>query len=282
VLKYLLFLIVVGSGQILSADLLISPSDPKTDLTLSVHSDRSTSRILGFDFQLFNSTFNTLNVSENGNLTSSTTSDFYPRLLSKEGGDIRIAPLWDDFQAVRLEQIYEQKADSSYYSVTWKDVELALQSNTKLSTQVVLFGADTVLKGFEFKKNDIAFSYENVSGDFAGLIAEAGLRSSEGQFYQVDVPRLNDPARAGEIGFIPGSAAFSHLPWERNNFLLLRPTVTDSVVSYTVSIESATAVPEPSSMALIVTAILPWAWRISRRRYNSQHLPDSQEEACRS
>ncbi len=265
-----MFCTLLATCQFVRADLLITTGE-LTDLTLDVFGftgDSHVSRTLGISFSLFGNSLSSVYVSENGNLTNLTDSDFYPKLLSLPNvlTGMRIAPLWDDFEITHLNQVYEQKVAGEYYSVTWKDVSLSLRAGTTLSTQVVLFGAAKEINGFQFQPNDIVFSYENVLGDFGGLVAEAGLRNADGtNFFQVPIPRIGPPAQDGEIGFIPGNSALANLPLGYGEFVLLRPTANGTY-------EYITAVPEPSSIALVLGALIPLGFRAAHKRRQANKL----------
>ncbi len=257
------------------------------------------------DFKLFGRNLSsTIHVSENGLLTSVPNYDFYPDPIDSLSSSTQlIAPMWDDVFMLQPDlvptqhanRVLEQKQAGSYYSVTWQNVrlhvetvvatdgELLLFPNTLRTVQVVLFGTEQTLRGFDFKANDIVFAYESfttTTKDFVDFAREAALdpgksflnatvgladtSNSATDHQGVEIGGVNMDANGD--GYIQadeaagnGSGATPRLPWDNLEFMLFRPELDSAgdFVQYDVSIQRfTTAVPEPSRTGLIWLAML--------------------------
>jgi hypothetical protein len=178
-----------------------------------------------------------------------------------------IAPLWDDYLLDPLldNLVTARYMPNQYLQVTWSNVRLYNETvggepfpNTQRSVQMVWFDGDTTLRGFEFKKDDIAFGYiphTNAGPEYFGPIAAtAGLDKGDGTFSSV----LGTPE--GEL--LPGDGGL--LAWGENDFLLFRPgestVVPDGFLGsnfqggYHRAAFTLTAVPEPSTLFMLLVA----------------------------
>ncbi len=219
----------------------------------------------GSNFRFFGSPVTNVHVAENGYLAFSQflpgESDFITVPLGNNRA--MIAPLWDDYllsplldNSVRAEYVAGQ-----YLSVTWSNVRLYNETvalgffpDSQRSTQVVWFEGDISIRGFEFKKDDIAFGYKphTTGNDFGGIVAVAGLNKGDGTFSAVK----------GTIDGSVDSTQGSLLAADEDKFLLFRPGVnglvpdgfaTDSFQGgYYRDAFSLTSVPEASSFWLII------------------------------
>jgi hypothetical protein len=201
-------------------------------------------------------------VSENGNINFSGDNSF-----SAVGKNIAcISPLWDDFlyasNAMPPNRILVHTSPGEYIAATWENVRLFSDApagdpfpTSNRSTQVVWFEGDTTIKGFQFRTNDIAFSYQGRTAgtsDFGPIESFVGLSDGAGK-------RLAMPG-SDSNGIITSGAL---LPWQDGSFVLFRPTADGS--SYTLMV---TAVPEPNSLwlsALLLGMLLPFRRELSAR-----------------
>jgi hypothetical protein len=186
-------------------------------------------------------------VSENGNINFSANNSFFPLDTTRIA---RISPLWDDFlfAPFSTNQIVIHTNPGSYIAATWENVRTAFDEpggpegmgfpDSNRSAQVVWFEGDTTINGFEFKRNELAFSYiGHVAGtaDFGAIESFVGLENGAG--LQIFAPG------ADSSGIIKNGNA---LPWQEGSFFVIRPTSVDGVASY-----SITAVPEPGTLCMV-------------------------------
>jgi hypothetical protein len=235
----------------------------------------------GTGFRFFGQPVSSVFVSENGHVGFSQPglADWQSGPLGSANsgssgsvaGTAMIAPLWDDYQLHPLldNLVTARYMPNQYLQVTWSNVRLYIEAvggevfpNTQRSVQMVWFDGDTTLRGFEFKKDDIAFGYiphTDVGPEYFGVIdATAGLDQGNGNFSSV----LGTPY--GEL--LPSDGGL--LAWGENDFLLFRPgqesAVPDGFLAgnfqggYHRGAFTFTAVPEPSTLfMLLVTSGYP-------------------------
>ncbi len=181
-------------------------------------------RMIGFPFTFFGEDpVTAIDVSTNGNLNFSADSDYSNETL--KAPILRISPLWDDLELVAGsgDSIVEKTLAGRYYSVTWRVHERA-EPTTRHAFQVILFGANMRVNGFDFQKDDIVFCHEEIGATFSKDIATVGLDSGDAEVI-VPVPGatlLNGLLPHREAGLLP-----------IGGFLLYRFDGTDS---YTVTI----------------------------------------------
>ena len=192
------------------------------------------------------------NVNFTGDLSYNTTS-----------GSYRIAPLWDDYvyfpnsvladARLPTNRILFHDSPGSYIGVTWQNVVLYLEAVenwpiTDRTVQMLWFEGDTVLNGFQFHRDDIAFSYianEAGTNKFGPMLSLIGLDSAnEGR-------ALADPKRSdGSMYFreIDGDK----MPWQAGQFFLFRPT-SPGASTYSVTLQP---IPDPPQVPLPGTGII--------------------------
>lgn len=294
---------VVSSGKPIYGDLLI-PIGGSVDLfgpqydSSGVIDDSVVVRNSGLtNFLLFGRTLQSnVNISENGVLSSVPNTDFFPSPIHMVGGSRKIiAPLWDDVLLVdptQLAMTNENKVLESvlpgvHYTVTWSNTRLFNETavaggflfpETTRSAQATLFGVDHTIGEFDFRANDIAFSYrsfDTTTSDFVDPVREAALAPDQSYLNAsiglADTQSATNDHAGFEIGgelldangsdYIEGFEAAgtgpdTRLPWNNAEFVLFRPTVDNAgnFLSYDVSIQKISAVPEPSSFCLLLIA----------------------------
>lgn len=226
----------------------------------------------GTGFFFFGEKVERVFVSENGHVGfSQNEPGFIPGPLGANSngvfGSAKIAPLWDDYLLdPQLNNLVTARyVPNQYLQVTWSNVRLTNETfengffpNTQRSVQMVWFDGDTTLRGFDFKKDDIAFGYiphTNIGPEYFGPIAAtAGLDNGSGTFSSV-LGTPNGVLRSGDGGL---------LAWGENDFLLFRPGTDLSVPNgflpsnfqgdYHRGKFTLTAVPEPSTFLLLFVA----------------------------
>jgi hypothetical protein len=203
-------------------------------------------------------------------------------------GTAMIAPLWDDYLLDRsLNNLVTARYEpNQYLQVTWSNVRLWNElrgdgsfPNTQRSVQMVWFDGDTTIRGFDFKKDDIAFGYiphTNIGPEYFGpIFATAGLDKGDGSYSSV----LGTPD--GVLFADDGGL----LAWGENDFLLFRPG-TDLLVpdgflgsnflgGYHRGAFTLTAVPEPSTFLLLFVAsgypaLCVWKNSLRRKQISNQ------------
>ncbi len=253
-LAHLLFLPLLNAGLVL---------DP-TGLVFFDGFDRSeedtAKRVTGLNFRFYGTDRSEIWVSENGNLNFSADGSFSPTLLGAPS-HARIAPLWDDFLLLQGEvpvnnRVLVDHQSGRWLSVTWENVRLFHETaagepfpDTTRSAQVVIFESDQLIRGFEFRRNDIAFGHiphELGTSNFGwALEATVGIDSGNGVFSAIP------GTSAGRIT----DANDDLLSWESDSFILFRPT--DSIISgYDASKQLFSAVPEPTSVSLALVVLV--------------------------
>jgi len=202
---------------------------------------------------------------DNGNINFTSDTLFFP---NSNNSVARISPLWDDFlfDATTNNRLIYQRQMGNYLAVTWQNVRLSNETDflsgvfpdTDRALQAVWFEADTAIRGYDFTKDDIVFSYiahQSGTNNFGPIAGRVSLDRGDGPSTAILPETIN-----GSVSQADGE----RFPWRENEFLLFR--WNDSSSSYSVSTESFTAVPEPSSaFALIVLSTLG-GWLGRRRR----------------
>lgn len=249
----------------------------------SVRAELSGALAPGAGFRFFGQPVNKVFVSENGHIgfsqLTNVPQDFITGPLGTQPGNTdsvagtaMIAPLWDDYQLVPNTNnfVTAQYVQNHYLNVTWSNVSLTLDPGVKFSTQLLWFDGDTTIRGFEFRKDDIAFGYipHTTTGPdhFGDIYATAGLDQGNGNFSSV--PGTRDGTLLAEDGGL--------LAWRENEFLLFRPGVESDVPSgfligdfqggYYRGTFTLTAVPEPSQIVMLLAVASYPVIRFWRRR----------------
>lgn len=192
---------------------------------------------------------------DNGNLNFDLNSSYYP---SDENSTARISPFWDDFLFQRglPNRITAFHAPGSFLAVSWVNAHLFFDEvfggvfpGTDRSFQALWMESDVSIRGFDFKRDDIAFSYV---GHVAGT-----SNFGDQVFARVSLDDGNGDGIGGRTAVLPGSEnggiLFGDgdlLPWQTDQFLLFR--WNESIGNYDVSTKSLTAIPEPSSLILVL------------------------------
>jgi len=206
---------------------------------------------------------------DNGNINFTSDTLFFP---NSDNTVARISPLWDDFlfDATTNNRLIYQRQVGNYLAVTWQNVRLSNETafnagifpDTDRALQAIWFEADTAIRGFDFTKDDIVFSY------IAHQSGTSNFGPIEGQ---VSLDRGDGPSTAILPGTLDGSVTQADgalFPWQENRFLLFR--WNDNTNLYWVSTESFTAVPEPSSAFALLAMSTLGGWLERRRRKNVQ------------
>lgn len=202
---------------------------------------------------------------DNGNLNFEESVNGDTNFFSNADNLVaRISPFWDDFYFVAglPNRVTAFHSPGTFIVVSWLQAHLSLDElaggvfpATNRSAQVLWMESDASIRGFDFKRDDIAFSYiGHVAGspDFGPEVyARVALDDGSGASGKTAVLPGSDNGyiEAGDAGL---------LPWQDDEFLLFRWNA--GLANYEVSIESFTAVPEPTSLVLVVSiAVVGWA-----------------------
>jgi hypothetical protein len=263
------------------------PDEARVQLTSSL-----VNGVGSFSGKFFGETKSDIYVSENGHLVFAAVAvgeaDFFPAPLGSTRGSI--APLWDDFLLVQstvnpMNAVLAEYSAGQYLSVSWQNVRLELETtgglpfpDTNRTAQVVWFEGDASIRGFEFKKDDLAFGYipHTAGTDFGDIAAVAGLDKGDGTFSAV---------QGTTDGSLNSTQGHRLAPGE-NEFLLFRPGEVGTVPfgfagdsfqgGYYRGRFSLTAVPEPSSiglcMAVAIAAVVSYRRQINRSFGSWRHL----------
>ncbi len=236
----------------------------------------------GFSGKFYGQSRTSFNVSENGNINFANNPNFFsdrldsPATQNQFPGGL-IAPLWDDVLLVtgNTNAVLEHSVPGDFLAVTWKNVRLAFDSprgtqafETQRSMQVVWFERDMKYRGFDFLKDDLAFSYvpyQDTDPKFGEIAATVGVADG-GSRYTALPPNVIGGDDTG--GFIDNSGT-NRLALSQNSFLLFRPQYdpfTNNVTGYVSSLEFVTAIPEPNAILLCgFTMITMLSVKVARR-----------------
>ena len=221
----------------------------------------------------------TIHVAENGNLNFSGDGSFFPT-SPLTPSVLRIAPLWDD--VILLEDFNSRIVDYSqpgeYLAISWENVLMHLNSQVapvpRTSFQAVWFEQDTVLRGYSFLKDDIAFGYEGAGAfknRFGNLDSLVGVTNGSTDFSplpnSMDGHIVTNNSMITDDAQIATSSLLSNLlAWEDRSFLLFRPKA-DPSTGYVSSKEFfPVAVPEPTTTVVMAFGLLGYVQWTRRRR----------------
>lgn len=205
-------------------------------------------------------------ISENGHLRfgNGSSNDYDPTFLGTTGVN-RIAPMWMDFNLGNGGQIIENiGALDSYYAVTWLNMEKSGISDNFANFQAIIFESATVMNGESFLAGDIVFSYGNIGIYYASADPELtqttiGLESAGNKYAALYRPDL-----LGDYSGVYSFETFEEdFPVGENEYMLFRP---DGLGNYNVTIESFSAVPEPSAFATLAGSFALAGALLRRRR----------------
>ncbi len=275
---------LVISAQ-LHANLVIDPSGAQPLFTTALAADGYVDDIaelrpLGLpNFRLFGQSFTELWVTDNGHFNSHGDPAFFPHQLAGLGKNM-IAPLWDDGLLLDLPSNYqpnnavlESSSSGIWYAITWQNVRLHLETvagellpNTLRNAQVVLFGANHTLRGFDFQTSDIAFSYRSHDGGSSGSFVDPVRESQLTMGSQLNAA-IGLASQDGSSAVFPGGGAngrfeaaeaAAHLPWNDDKFILFREVLNQNQQfdHYRVTVERFQSIPEPGTLCLMAGASL--------------------------
>lgn len=175
------YLIDPTGGTNLTPFFAATVPDPTGSIALD---DGSAARSLGFSFSLFNNTRTGINVCTNGFIQfraigQGANTSPANAALPTSGGIQRIAGLWDDFyiEPRTGDSVLESKG-TNYYAVTYLVHKVPMGGDIQF--QIALFGGNVTVGGYDFKANDIAFSYHKMVGPPVGGTATVGLDAGDG------------------------------------------------------------------------------------------------------
>lgn len=275
--------------------------------------DRAVQRTTGLsNFRFFGRSLgSTIHVSENGNLSTTPNFAFFPHEIDNVSVQTKlIAPLWDDVFMVEptlfpattpKNYVLEQKLAGAYV-VTWQNIRLLNETvafsdgstfipDTIRSAQVALMGTAQSIRGFDFRPNDIVFSYQSFYGTTADFVdpiregmetpgtyhlnATVGLvdsstasHPSDTDYFYAELAVDGSNIDSDDSGYVESPEAASstggRLPWDNLEFVLYREQLDENgnFVDYNVTIERFTAVPEPSLTWLLLSTC---GWLCLRR-----------------
>jgi len=220
-------------------------------------------------------------IAENGNINFSNNRSFFPDRLDSSsnqaqfGGGL-IAPFWDDVLLVtgNSNAVLDHSVSGDFLAITWRNVRLAFDSpsgseavETPRSFQAVWFERNMNFRGFDFMKDDLAFSYvahQTNDPKFGDIAATIGVADG-GTRYTALPPSVPDDHTGGYID----NAGTNRLALADNSFLLFRPQydpMTSAVTGYISSLEFVSAVPEPSAVLICGCAMIVMLLvKVSRR-----------------
>ncbi|HVT11824.1 MAG TPA: hypothetical protein VHE55_06125 [Fimbriimonadaceae bacterium] len=262
--KWLLVMVgLITSLNAYGQQLLIDPTGGNILFSDSSTHDLevATGRSLGFTANFFGAPVTRVDVSTKGNLNFAADVDPTNTSMPDIFGVARMSPLWNDLLINSGDggSVVEAKLPGVYYSVTWSGVEEYPESGGRQTFQVAWFGTDVVIRGFAFRKDDVAFSYAALGADFvveAANGATVGLdKGDQSAFVPLPDTALGDGVVANDEK--------SLIPTAGGQFVLFRP---DGAGSYVASIVSPVPEPSPAAALGLMTFGVSPAFRRWRRR----------------
>ncbi|MCY2976086.1 MAG: hypothetical protein NTW52_15635 [Planctomycetota bacterium] len=211
-------------------------------------------------------------VSENGNINFANNDSYFtdrldsPATQNQFPGGL-IAPLWDDVFLITgtRNAVLDHSIPGDFLAVTWKNVSLFLDTpggafagESQRSMQVVWFERSMNYRGFNFLKDDLAFSYvpyQDTDPKFGEIAATVGVADGGSRYTALPPSVIGGDGTGGAID----NAGTNRLALSENSFLLFRPqydSFTNNVSGYVSSLEFVTAIPEPNTSLLCSFAMI--------------------------
>lgn len=200
---------------------LLAVSQPSNAALLNLSDDSSTAQSIGFDFDFFGNTYDTVYVGSNGYLTfGNGDSDYTESVNEFLNNGPRIA-VWDDFNPASGGSIITTNT-SSFFQVSYESVPQYANSDSN-SFDITLFNNGAIEIFFEnLTTNDLL----------------VGISGGNGSGTAVDLSSQSNFANTGDTIY----ELFN------GNFDLNSETISFGTI--------ATSVPEPSSIALLGLSIV--------------------------
>jgi len=242
--------------------------------------DSQVVRNLGGTFDFYGTPITSIHVASDGFLgTGDVNGFFFDRTLAvladATSGPV-IAAFYDHTVFGPGTSVTEQET-SSYYAITYQNLYGFDNVTAGLTTdyQIVLFGANTTLRGFDFLAGDIAMSYGNLASVRDGSVT-VGVAESTSNFTGT---LLSIDGELLDVGSLPtGSQFLLYRPHEEPIIAALRAGSLSANslsegnrVLYNVSLETMAtsntiATPEPGTLALAGLALIVSTSLRARRR----------------
>jgi hypothetical protein len=258
-LRYRLASLFLAVAPFATASLLLNPAGGSS-VGLTGEPGFQVTRNIGGTFSLFRAGITSINISSEGSLGTGQVAGFFAdrnlsEIVSSTGGPV-IAPFYDGLTFGNGSAVTDQSVKDTYYAVTYQSMYGLTDASPGHTSdfQVVMFMADTTIKGFQFHAGDIGISYGTVASTISGSTFTVGIGSST---ISTGTPTSLD----GQL------SNFSTLP-TGSQFFLYRPRtfqdMSGPTVAYNVSLESASA-PEPAALALAGVGLVALA-SLKRRK----------------
>ncbi|NUQ69131.1 MAG: hypothetical protein HUU18_12755 [Phycisphaerales bacterium] len=165
---------------------------------------------IGFDFNFFENTYNTINISSNGNLqfTSALTTFTNAAIPTAGTPNNMICPIWDDFNtAITIGEVYyltRGTAPNREFVVSWQNVAQFANTDSN-SFQAVLFEGS----------NNIEFRYGQITPETPAGDYSIGIENITGTVgYSIPGAELGSGFTARMITYLPGeNPCGGSCPW---------------------------------------------------------------------
>ncbi|MDP0500560.1 MAG: PEP-CTERM sorting domain-containing protein [Verrucomicrobiota bacterium JB022] len=255
-----LFLCALASSA--SAALLLDPSAGTVRLSNTVGDSNKDDGVYHSSYYLSDDFFGSplmnpfVTVSINGHIrfgNGDGDGDYFLQPLGNNAIN-RVAPMWADFNLGTSGQIVDE-VGSSYYAVSWLNLENAENPGTVANLQAIFIEGDTTLNGNAFQAGDIVFSYGEISIYPAISEVIIGLESENGDTATLPGHEVYGGWHSYDV--------FGDFPVGENQYALFRP---DGLGSYSVSIQDMAAIPEPATYAAVFGGLALAGAALRRRR----------------
>ena len=213
--------------------------------------DGSTGTInLGFNFDLYGTTYNSCNINNNGNITFNGASSSFTSSGFPFGGSVMVAPFWADVDT-RCGNTVKYKLEAHRLIVTWPGVGF-YSTNCSLTNTFQCIISDGTDPGIGVG-NNVAFYYGDMqwttgsfsggSGGFGGTPATVGINAGNGIDY-VQIGRFNLTGNSYDGGGGNDDGVdyidYECFTFNAGNLGNLPPSVSGAPIGNTITIPSGT------------------------------------------
>ena len=181
--------------------------DATYTLAMAANDDGSTASLpLPFNFTLYGTTYTSLFINNNGNISFGTAYSSFSSNPFPDANFVMVAPFWGDVDTRGIGEVYYKITPTAMY-INWVDVGYFNSQTDKTNTfqLIITDGTDPVLPA----GNNIAFCYEDMqwttgsassgTNGFGGTPATVGANKGDGVSF-IQLGRFDQPGSAYDGG----------------------------------------------------------------------------------